>query len=376
MCSTLTIGKLSIDFIGKGNLWICNTYDPAVNELARYVNGEAVFVTVPGQISVLGYDDDLSGVFAPFASFSTGENHVMELVSDADELKKHLLYIQQQVQAVQNVIQGRKDSLLQFRRELNRPIEGYRLVVYGKRYKVEITREDFEKASENLLSQIQLKIEDVMRETNLSWRNIDEFLLIGGSTRMPMMKRLLESISGKTVTYKVDLDTAVAKGAALFAGTLQEKGIGKTSDSRVVRSIVVSDVTSQSLGVISVDHAGREINSIIIPHNTKIPARHSKILRTMEDCQEQIRVDVTEGNDQEVAFVKVIGQSLLSIPPHLKETPVEVVFAYADNQTVSVEVVDRTTNQNLGRFKIKRISNLTDEQVQKAADIVKKTDVE
>ena len=129
VCSTLKLGNKSLDFIGKQNIWINNTYDPAVNQLARHIIGEALFNTAPGQLSVLGYDGDLSGVFAPFASLSTGESRVLELIPDEQELGKHLLYIQQQIQAVQNVIQGRTDSLIRFREDVNRPIESYRLIV-------------------------------------------------------------------------------------------------------------------------------------------------------------------------------------------------------------------------------------------------------
>ena len=73
VCSTLSMGnseKLTADFIGKGNIWIDNTYNASVNQLARFVLCEAIFKTAPGQLSILGYDGDLSGVFAPFAALS------------------------------------------------------------------------------------------------------------------------------------------------------------------------------------------------------------------------------------------------------------------------------------------------------------------
>jgi len=139
---------------------------------------------------------------------------------------------------------------------------------------------------------------------------------------------------------------------------------------------VVSDVTSQSLGVISVDDTGRKINSIIIPHNTKIPTRRSEIFYTVQEMQTQVMVEVTEGDETEVEFVKIIGHSILSIPPYPKGSPIEVAFIYDADQTVAVEVVDKTTNQSLGRFQIERQSNLTDDQVKKATDIIRKSDVE
>ena len=218
----------------------------------------------------------------------------------------------------------------------------------------------------------------MLKEKKLSWSDIDELLLIGGSTRMPMIKKMLERISGKEVTYKVDPDTAVARGAAIFASTLATTADGPIpSENKVSKNIVVSDVTSQSLGVITRDpDTNRNVNSIIIPHNTKIPTRRSEIFYTVQEYQTQIKVEVTEGDDTEVEFVKIIGHSILSVPPHPKGSPIEILFIYDADQTVAVEVVDKTTNQSLGRFKIERQSNLTDDQVQQATDIIRKTDVE
>ena len=132
VCSTLPIrsGKTAgVDFIGKGNLWINNTYNASVNHLARYVLSEAIFQTAPGQLSVLGYDGSLSGVFAPFAALSAGESRILEFITDEKQLMPKLKELQQQILATQNVIQGREDSLIEFRRSVQRPIESYQLVV-------------------------------------------------------------------------------------------------------------------------------------------------------------------------------------------------------------------------------------------------------
>ncbi len=118
-----------IPFIGKGNIWIENTYDSNAVKLARYLIMEAIEGTSPGQISILGYDSDLSGVFAPFAELSSGEIRQMELISEEKDFKERLLILYQQIQAVQNVIQGREDYLIDYRRSINRPVESYKLVV-------------------------------------------------------------------------------------------------------------------------------------------------------------------------------------------------------------------------------------------------------
>ena len=118
-----------VDFIGKGNVWINNTYKKNVLDLAKFIILNALKETAPGQLSIIGYDSDLSGVFAPFASLSSGETKVLRLIMDERDFKDNLNYAWQQIQSVQNVVQGRADSLIEFRETTRRPIEGYRLYV-------------------------------------------------------------------------------------------------------------------------------------------------------------------------------------------------------------------------------------------------------
>jgi len=253
----------------------------------------------------------------------------------------------------------------------------------GKTYRIDVSREEFEAASESLIQRTQLLLEEVMREKNVAWADIDQLLVVGGSTRMPMVKKLLEKLSGKQVTYKVDPDTAVAKGAAIFASTLNIFGesddplpFDSNDASGIAGKIFVSDVTSQSLGVITEDHSGKLHNSIIIPHNTKIPCKKSGEFRTLYDNQTGLDIQVTEGNDLEVEFVRVIGQSSLSIPSYPKGSPVEIIYAYDPDQTIFIEVIDKVTNKSLGTFEIERKSNLTNAQVENATGIVGKATVD
>ena len=131
VCDKLSIGAMSsldIEYIGRGNIWINNTYDGAVIDLARYIIYEALCNTAPGQLTIVGYDSDLSGLFAPFATLSAGESKLLELISNEKDIETYLNYTWQQIQAVQNVIQGRARSLIDFRESTNRPIEGYKLI--------------------------------------------------------------------------------------------------------------------------------------------------------------------------------------------------------------------------------------------------------
>ena len=91
VCSELQIGdniQFILRFIGKGNIWINNTYEPEVTALARIVVFSALMETAPGQLKVIGYDSDLSGIFAPFASLTSGSSRQMELIRDERELEE------------------------------------------------------------------------------------------------------------------------------------------------------------------------------------------------------------------------------------------------------------------------------------------------
>lgn len=130
VCSNLCLqGFQPVPFIGKGNVWIDNIYDPRVIDTARTILSKAIFETAPGQLSILAYDQDLSGVFAPFSALSSGEGRILEFIEDEKSLEKKLNDLKVQIQAVQNVIQGREATLIDFRKKLNQPIEGYTLVV-------------------------------------------------------------------------------------------------------------------------------------------------------------------------------------------------------------------------------------------------------
>lgn len=266
--------------------------------------------------------------------------------------------------------------------ETSRPV----FTINGKTYRIEISRNDFEKESELLMQRTEFLLDEVLAAKSLSWSDIDELLVVGGSTRMPMVKKMLERLSGKEVTYKVDPDTAVCLGASIFASTLSAEG-GKELEtpsttlapySGVANRIRVSDVTSQSLGVITLDgyDHSKKVNTVIIPHNTKIPAKRSEVVYTVCANQTKIEISVTEGNDTELEYVKVIGSSILDIPPYPENSPVEIIYAYDADQTIYIEVIDRVSNQSLGTFEIDRTSNLSEDAVLNAMDVVGKVFVD
>lgn len=246
------------------------------------------------------------------------------------------------------------------------------LTAGGNSYKAQISRAEFEEASADLVRRTQEIVSDVLGTAGVTWAQIDHLLLVGGSTRMPMIKKLVETSSGRTAERSVDPDKAVALGAAVQAAIEESAGYGAgSSSSGPPLDISVSDVCSMALGVISYVETvtgDKEINSVIVPKNSKIPARVSEEYYTMEDYQTGILVRVTEAekDEEDPRFAVVLGEQSFSIPPYKKGAPVRISFNYDIDQTVFVEVEDATAGKSLGFFEIDRASNMSREDVEEA----------
>ncbi|WP_130013922.1 Hsp70 family protein [Serinicoccus sediminis] len=237
----------------------------------------------------------------------------------------------------------------------------------GKPYRVRVAREDFERQTSDLMNRTEEITEMVVEEAGISWNQIDHVLLVGGSTRMPMVRALVQKLSGRDPERSVHPDEAVALGAAIQAAMESSSGGGRTPIQIADNELVVRDVTSQSLGVISVlDDLVTPVNTIVIPRNTKIPAKLSHDFRTVQDNQTALKVEVTQGDDTDPDAVVVVGSKELSIPPYEKGAPVRVTYAYDIDQTVFVELTDLTVGRSLGTFEIDRLANLDEDDLKKA----------
>ncbi|TQL69077.1 molecular chaperone DnaK [Nocardioides albertanoniae] len=261
------------------------------------------------------------------------------------------------------------------------------VTIGGKPYRVKVSRTDFEKACRSLLNRTRELVEDVLDQGRIGWKQVDEVLLVGGSTRMPMIREMVTSLSGKKPATDINPDEAVALGAAIQAAieqSTQPSGQGAAPDETrhpeqapeqtfgpapfSGRDVTVRDVTSQALGVIVLEDAehDREANLVVIGRNTKVPAEESRQVRTTYDSQTQVEVRVTQGDDTDPAFVVEIGRSMLSLPPYPQGAPLRITYHYDVDQTVFVELEDLTANRSLGTFEVERVANLTAAQVELA----------
>lgn len=251
------------------------------------------------------------------------------------------------------------------------------LTADGRNFNLSVTRAEFEAATEDLLSMTEVIVDEAIEEAGLSWSDVDRVLLVGGSTRMPMVPNLVQRLSGRAPDRSINPDEAVALGAAIQGQILAEAdGTGESALAGCSNAApAIADITSQSLGVVALDDAGVPTNSVIIPSNSKIPAQHAGVYCTVADSQTQLHIQVTEGDDPDLSFVQVIHQEPLGIPPYPKGALIEVVMSYDVDATVHVEVRDLTAGATLGEIELDRPSNLGSVRVAVMTDDMKQLEV-
>ncbi|HEV3340549.1 MAG TPA: Hsp70 family protein [Pirellulales bacterium] len=205
----------------------------------------------------------------------------------------------------------------------------------GRRLKAEIARAEFEEATAPLVLRTHTTAEIVVMQAGLTWPDIGRVLVVGGSTRMPMIIRMLEELAGQAVNHSVSADEAVAHGAALYADMLMhERGAG-TGHAQ----FSVTNINSHSLGVVGINPAtGERLNKIIIAKNTPLPHSAAKRFRTFRPGQPNVKVTVVEGESELPDACIEVGTCVIrDLPPNLPAGwPVEVRYTYQENGRLQV----------------------------------------
>lgn len=242
----------------------------------------------------------------------------------------------------------------------------------GQTVKATITKEEYDDMIKSLLDRTGLIMDMVQEESGLEYKDIDKILLVGGSTRMPQIHKLIEEKVGMKPSLDVNPDEVVAVGAAYQAKLIENEAKGKESSFK--RNI--QDVNSHSLGIISNDKNGKQVNTIILNKNSQIPCEERREFYTAYEGQTELLIQVTEGEDEDVEYVNVIGDAMLKIKERPEGSPIEVKIGYDENSIVHFSVIDLIDDTNLGEMEIKRKSNLTDDEIDEKANRLKTICVE
>ena len=205
----------------------------------------------------------------------------------------------------------------------------------GTAIQVEITREQFEDLTRDLVERTRFTCREALRATQLDWGQLDRVLLVGGSTRMPMIRHMLKELAGREPDASVSADEAVAHGAALHAGLLLAQAAGGRP------AFSIRNVNSHSLRVIAHDRDLQlKRNAIVIPRNTPLPVTARRIFRTQQEQQDSVVVPIVEGESPDPAACLPLARcTIRDLPKGLPVgTPIEVYFRYESNGRLEVLV--------------------------------------
>lgn len=215
-----------------------------------------------------------------------------------------------------------------------------------------ITRSKYEQLAEKLVKQSLKPCEKVLKDSGISKSDINEIILVGGMTRMPLVQKLVEEFFGKKVNTSQNPDEVVALGAAIQGGVLQ----GDVND------VLLLDVTPLTLGI---ETAGG-IRTPLIERNTTIPTKKSQVFSTYADNQTQVQLHVLQGEREMAADNKTLGQFILdgiaSAPRGVPQ--IEVTFDIDANGILSVTATDKASGKKQD-IRIEGSSGMSDDEIAK-----------
>ncbi len=221
-----------------------------------------------------------------------------------------------------------------------------------KHLEVKLTRAKFEEITEDLTARTIGPFRQALEDAKLRPEDLDEVILVGGSTRMPAIQELVKKLTGKEPHRGVNPDEVVAIGAAIQGGVL----------SGEVKDIVLLDVTPLSLGVETLGG----VMTRLIERNTTIPTRKTEVFTTAADGQTSVEIHVLQGERPMARDNRTLGRfHLVGIPPAPRGVPqIEVTFDIDANGILNVSAKDRATNKEQ-RITITASTQLTREEVER-----------
>ena len=219
-----------------------------------------------------------------------------------------------------------------------------------KHLQITLTRSQFEQLTAVLVERLKKPFHAALKDSSLTPGELNEVVLVGGSTRMPMIQELVSSLTGKEPHKGVNPDEVVAVGAALQAGVLGGE----------VKDLLLLDVTPLSLGLETLGG----VMTALIPRNTTIPTKKTETYSTAEDNQTAVDIHILQGERPMARDNKTLGNFRLDgIPPAMRGVPqVEVTFDIDANGIMNVVAKDKATSKEQS-IQITASTNLSDDEV-------------
>ncbi len=254
-----------------------------------------------------------------------------------------------------------------------------RKMIYGPKgnMRAEITREQFEDAISPLLSRIDMLLEVALEEAELQASDVSDILMVGGSSRIPIVQKKLEEMFGFAPKSTVNVDECVALGAALHAGLIklrEEPSLVPSGITAGLKDIMLTDVCNHSFGTLCVgvdENTGKKLiqNKIMIKKNTPLPCETSQMFYTMAENQGELKSIITQGEDSDPKFVNEIAVGRFELPPNRPaHCPIKVTYSYDVNQRMSCVFEDMDTGKKLEvEFSIDDDGKVTDSKIEEKA---------
>ena len=282
------------------------------------------------------------------------DDRIMNYVAD-EFLKENGIDLRKDRQALQRLIEASEKAKVELSSvmETNISLPFITADANGpKHLEMKITRAKFEQLTADLTERCKIPLEKALSDSGLKASEIDEVILVGGATRMPVIQKLVKDYTGKEPNKGVNPDEVVAVGAAIQAGVLKGD----------VKDVVLLDVTPLSLGIETLGG----VMTKLIEKNTTIPTKKSEIFTTAADNQTSVDIHVLQGEREMARDNKTIGRFRLDgIPPAPRGIPqIEVTFDIDANGIVNVAAKDMATGKEQ-KITITATSHLTEEEIKR-----------